>query len=77
MKPQEQIETDIIQTAAGDLEIFFLGHGSLMMVFEERNIYIDPFSRVADYTQLPAADLILLTHEHLDHLDHTLHQGQC
>jgi L-ascorbate metabolism protein UlaG (beta-lactamase superfamily) len=30
---------------------------------------VDPFSRVADYSKLPKADVILITHEHRDHLD--------
>lgn len=62
-------ETDLIPTCAGDLSITFLGHGSLLMVFNSKNIYIDPFGRVADYTRLPKADLVLVTHEHGDHLD--------
>jgi L-ascorbate metabolism protein UlaG (beta-lactamase superfamily) len=32
-------------------------------------IHVDPFSRVADYSVLPKADLVLITHEHRDHLD--------
>jgi L-ascorbate metabolism protein UlaG (beta-lactamase superfamily) len=32
-------------------------------------IHVDPWSRMADYTKLPKADIILITHEHMDHLD--------
>jgi L-ascorbate metabolism protein UlaG (beta-lactamase superfamily) len=69
MSTTKQYESDLIRTSAGDLKITFLGHGSLLFNFEGKNIYVDPFSQVADYAQLPKADLILLTHEHRDHLD--------
>lgn len=69
MSTQPQYETDVIATSSGALRITFLGHGSLLFTFQGKNIYVDPFSRVADYAQLPAADIILITHEHADHLD--------
>jgi L-ascorbate metabolism protein UlaG (beta-lactamase superfamily) len=69
MSIEKKHEQDTIPTSAGDLIITFLGHGSLMLDFNEVNISVDPFSQVADYTQLPKADLILITHEHHDHLD--------
>ncbi|MDX9954275.1 MAG: MBL fold metallo-hydrolase [Anaerolineae bacterium] len=69
MSTQTPYETDAIATSSGALSITFLGHGSLLFTFLGKEIYIDPFSRVADYTQMPAADVILLTHEHADHLD--------
>lgn len=69
MSTQPQYETDVIATSSGALRITFLGHGSLLFTFQGKEIYIDPFSRVADYTRLPAADAILITHEHPDHLD--------
>jgi L-ascorbate metabolism protein UlaG (beta-lactamase superfamily) len=40
-----------------------------MFSFNGKIIHIDPYSSVADYTTLPKADLILITHEHSDHLD--------
>jgi L-ascorbate metabolism protein UlaG (beta-lactamase superfamily) len=66
---QENFEMDIIKTSAGDLKITFIGHGSLMFTFGGKIIHVDPFSRMADYTKLPKADIILICHEHIDHLD--------
>lgn len=64
-----QFEKDVIKTASGDLAITFIGHASLMMQYGHTIIQIDPFSRLADYATFPKADLILITHEHQDHLD--------
>lgn len=66
---QEKFESDTIKTSAGDLKITFIGHGTLMFGFERKIIHVDPFSGVADYTKMPKADIVLLTHEHRDHLD--------
>jgi L-ascorbate metabolism protein UlaG (beta-lactamase superfamily) len=66
---QTTYEKDVIQTSAGDVEIVFFGHGSLMMTHAGKNIYIDPFNREANYATMQKADLILLTHEHGDHFD--------
>ena len=63
------METDTIKTSAGDLKISFLGHGSLYFTFGGKVIHVDPYSAVADYSKLPKADMILVAHEHQDHLD--------
>jgi len=62
-------ETDVVKTAGGKLEITVIGHGTLMFTFGGKIIHVDPFSRLTDYSKLPQADMILLTHEHRDHLD--------
>jgi L-ascorbate metabolism protein UlaG (beta-lactamase superfamily) len=62
-------EKDVIKTSAGDLQITFIGHGTLMLGFGGKVIHVDPFSRLADYSKLPKADLVLITHAHGDHLD--------
>jgi L-ascorbate metabolism protein UlaG (beta-lactamase superfamily) len=62
-------QEDIIKTGAGDLKITFIAHGTLMFKFDEKTIHVDPVGMYADYTKMPKADLVLVTHEHGDHLD--------
>lgn len=64
-----QFETDTLATSRGELKITFIGHGTLMFQFDGKVIHVDPVGRYADYSRLPKADLILVTHEHGDHLD--------
>lgn len=66
---QASFETDTFPTTAGDLQITFIGHATLMLKHGDKVIHIDPVSPYADYSTLPKADIILVTHEHSDHLD--------
>jgi L-ascorbate metabolism protein UlaG (beta-lactamase superfamily) len=66
---QEETAEDTVQTSAGDLTISFIGHGTLMFRHGGKVIHVDPVGREGDYSVLADADLILVTHEHGDHLD--------
>jgi L-ascorbate metabolism protein UlaG (beta-lactamase superfamily) len=66
---QENFASDTFPTAGGDLKITFIGHASLLFNFKNLTIYVDPFGQLADFSRLPKADLIFITHQHQDHFD--------
>ena len=68
------VETDIFTTKSGKLVAFHaLLHSSIRIEYDGREIEIDPCSNLrghtVDYTAIPMADIILVTHEHFDHYD--------
>jgi L-ascorbate metabolism protein UlaG (beta-lactamase superfamily) len=64
-----KFERDVIKTDIGELKITFIGHASLILECGGKVIHIDPWTQQADYSKMPRADAILITHSHYDHLD--------
>ena len=61
-----QVQT--LQTSAGPVKITPVFHASLLIEAGGKDIYIDP-AKPGNFTGLPAADLILITDIHGDHMD--------
>lgn len=60
-----------VAVAQDSVAIHNLGHASLHLEYKDLQIYVDPYSAIADYDTLPDADIILVTHGHPDHYDLT------
>ena len=62
---------DSFKTSKGrDVEIVFIKHGSIALDIDGYMVYVDPVTIYGnDFSVLPKADMILVTHEHHDHFD--------
>jgi L-ascorbate metabolism protein UlaG (beta-lactamase superfamily)/rhodanese-related sulfurtransferase len=67
-------EVDVFKTKSGKTVTFHaLVHASIRIQYDGKEIEIDPVTKlgnkVIDYTAMPKADYLLVTHEHFDHFN--------
>ncbi|MCH5221017.1 MAG: MBL fold metallo-hydrolase [Muribaculaceae bacterium] len=62
---------DSFTTPAGrTVNVAFIKHGSLIVDLDGYLVYVDPVTMFGnDFSKLPKADMILVSHEHHDHFD--------
>ena len=71
---QGNYETDVFNTKSGKTVKFHaLMHASIRIEYNGKEIEIDPCAklrdRTVDYSVMPKADFVFVTHEHGDHYD--------
>jgi L-ascorbate metabolism protein UlaG (beta-lactamase superfamily) len=60
---------DTFPPAPLPLSITFHGHATLSLSYGDTVIHVDPVGQFGDFSRQPPAHVILVTHEHHDHLD--------
>lgn len=60
---------DRIATNKGPLTVQPITHGSVVLGWGGKTIYVDPYGGAAGYTGLAPSDVVLITDIHPDHLD--------
>jgi L-ascorbate metabolism protein UlaG (beta-lactamase superfamily) len=71
----ETPRADVLPTDKGAVTITPVLHGSLVLQWEGKTIYVDPYGGAALYRSFPAPDLVLITDIHGDHLHKETLQG--
>jgi len=66
---QVPLTGDHVGTSQGDLIIHPVKHASFVMQWNAKTIYIDPAGGAETYSNLPKADIVLVTDIHQDHFN--------
>ena len=69
VEPATVLTGDHLPTADGDVVIHPINHATLVLGWQDKLIYVDPVGGVGRFPGIGKADLVLVTHNHGDHLD--------
>ena len=73
VKAKLEEEGYTINESGTTIYVYCIKHGTFKMRVGDKWVYIDPVSDnippATDFSSQPKADIILITHEHHDHLD--------
>ena len=64
-----KVKSESFKGEKSEIKITFVGHASLIIQNNKKVYHIDPWGEVGNYSKLPKADVIFITHEHYDHWD--------
>src|SRR5688572_7827251 len=65
----QRIPADQIATDKGPLNLQPILHGSVVLTWDNKTIYIDPYGGIEAYNGIASPDIILITDIHGDHMD--------
>lgn len=68
-------KADIIKTNEGDIIIQPITHGSLVLQWKGKTIYVDPYGGAENFKGIAPPDMILITDIHGDHLNMATLEG--
>ncbi len=68
-------QPEIFSTKKGNLEITPVFHAALVMQWNGVTVYADPYGGAERYKSMKMPDVIVITHEHGDHLDESTLSG--
>jgi L-ascorbate metabolism protein UlaG (beta-lactamase superfamily) len=62
-------QKDILPAKKGDITLTPIFHSTMVLEWNGKTIYIDPYGGAERFSSFPAPDLVLITHKHGDHLN--------
>jgi L-ascorbate metabolism protein UlaG (beta-lactamase superfamily) len=62
-------EPDQIDTENGPLTIQPIQHGTLVLTWNDQNVYVDPTGGSGAFEEIDSPDIILISHAHGDHMN--------